>query len=60
MEYIEEYKDKIPASRNITPEMEAMAVGAIYRGDGPYLWKANNPLGKAYHSGDTEAFDKAL
>lgn len=47
-------------SGKMSPEMEAMTIGAMYRGDGPYLWKPNNPLGEAYSTGDEEVFDKAL
>lgn len=57
---VTKYQDSIPSTRNISPEMRAMAIGAIYRGDGPKLWKKNNVLGEAYATGDDEAFNRAL
>lgn len=37
-----------------------MAIGAIYRGDGPKLWKQSNVLGEAYATGDDEVFNRAI
>lgn len=32
----------------MTPEMEAMVAGAVYRGEGNSLWNTNSTLGEAF------------
>lgn len=44
----------------MSPEKEAMAVGAIYRGDAQDLLHEDTPLRQAYYGTDDEKFDVAL
>jgi len=45
---------------SMSPEKEAMAIGALYRGDSKSLLHEDTPLRRAYYSNDEETFDKAL
>lgn len=45
---------------NMSPEKEAMAVGAIYRGDADALLKYDTPLRRAFYDNEESKFDAAL
>lgn len=45
---------------NMSPEKEAKAMGAIYRGDAQALLHEDTPLRRAYYDTDERKFDAAL
>jgi len=48
----------------MSDRMRALATGFLYRGNGGRhgynIWNDDNPLGKAYATGNEEIFEKAL
>lgn len=57
--YCETKLDEHLPNPNVSEAKKAMAIGMIYRGDAPSLWK-NTALKDAYYNGSDEDFSKAI
>jgi hypothetical protein len=58
--YLEGVLNRRAKDLKLSDNKRIMAMGVLYRGDGPKLWNKNHPLSQAFFNGTDKDFSNAI